>query len=147
MADRVSVSITIGGDLAAWLRDAFIETITDEGLFTEWDGPTFDAGQFVQGEPLRLCAHDVAWGRLDDLEGFCLVHHLPFVRWSGGYGGSFGPERVVFTGCGDLRRFAADEEDTVLVCRATVDRLGSYAAILAHFHAADFVVPPLRLTR
>ncbi|MDR7156153.1 hypothetical protein J2W40_002991 [Sphingobium xenophagum] len=44
-----------------------------------------------------------------------------------------------------MQSYAADEDDYILICRCTVDRLGSYEAILAHFAAGDFAVPPLRL--
>ena len=145
MADRVSVSIAIGGDLPTTLRDRLVDLVNDEGLSVEYDGPAFDAGQFVEGEPLVLYADQVAWGRLDALEAFCLAHGLPFARWSGSCSGSFGPERAVFTGSGDVRFFAADEEEEAVISRRTAEKLGSYAAILAHFDAADFVVPPLRL--
>src|SRR3546814_9960060 len=59
MADRVSVSITIGGDLAASMRDQLVDLITDEGLSTEWDGPAFDAAQFPDDAPLMLYAHEI----------------------------------------------------------------------------------------
>lgn len=146
MADRVSVSISIGGDLAATLCDQLVDLIIGEGLSTDWDGPDFDAAQIPTDDALRLYAHEVAWGRLDDLEGFCRDHHLPFVRWSGGYPGQFGPEIAVFTGSGEVQLFAADEEEYVVICRTTAERLGGYDAILAHFAAAEFVPPPLRLT-
>src|SRR3546814_10558829 len=87
--------------------------------------------------------HEVAWGRLDGLKAFCLTQALPFVRWSGGYPGQFGPERAVFTGAGEVRLYAADEEDYIVICLATAEQLASYDAILAHFAAADFTVPPL----
>ncbi len=146
MADRVSVSIAIGGDLPASQRDKFVETIMCEGLSTEWDGPDSDASQLPSGEALRLYAHEVAWGRLDALEAFCIDQALPFVRWSGGCPGAFGPEIVVFTGSGALQSFAADEDECIVLGRATAEQLGSYEAILAHFDAADFAVPPLRVT-
>ena len=139
------VSITIGGDLAASDRDRFVTAVADEGLSIEWDGPCFDAAQLPDGEPLRLFAHEVAWGRLDGLEALCLDLALPFVRWSGGYGCEWSPEIVVFDGSGDLLSFDADEQERVVIGRADVERLGNYEALIAHFDAADFVVPPLRL--
>lgn len=42
--------------------------------------------------------------------------------------------------------YDADENDRVFVDRAPVERLGSVTAILAHFDAADFVLPPLVVT-
>ncbi len=91
MADRVSVSIRIGGNLPASQRDALVDLVIGEGLSIEWDGSRFDAAQLPQDAPLALHAHEVAWGRLDALEAFCTGHDLPFVRRSGGYPGQFGP--------------------------------------------------------
>src|SRR3546814_11516427 len=58
---------------------------SDLGLSTEWDGEPFAADQLACGEPVRLMAHEVAWGRLEALEAFCVTHGLPFARWSGAY--------------------------------------------------------------
>ena len=135
----------IGGNLPASERDRLVDLVNDEALSVAYDGPAFDAGQFVKGEPLVLYADQVAWGRLDDLESFCIAYGLPFARWSGRCSGSFGPARAVFTGSGDVRFFAADEEEEAVISRRIAKELGRYAAIIAHFDAADFVVPPLRL--
>lgn len=51
----------------------------------------------------------------------------------------------MFTGADEVQSYAADEDDYILVGRCTVERLGSYEAILAHFAAGDFAVLPLRL--
>jgi hypothetical protein len=145
MADRVSASITIGGVCSPDLYAMLAGIIADEGLSTEWDGPAFLPEQRVPGEPLRLCAHEVRWGRFEELENFCIRRHVLFARWSGAYSGSFGAERLVFTGTGEPQYFVADEEDFILIGRETAERLGSFAAILAHFDAADFPIPPLVL--
>ena len=145
MADRVSVLITIGGDLAASERDRLVDLVNDQGLSVERNGPAFDAEQFPDDAVLGLCAHEVARGRLDDLEAFCVEHCLVFARWSGGCPGSFGPERTVFSGSGEPRNYGASEDDYVMIGRHTAGALGSFAAIIANFDAADFVVPPLRL--
>jgi hypothetical protein len=143
MADRVSASITIGGTLPADALGAFVKIIQRDGLAIEWDGEPFDKSELPDGEPLHLMAHEVAWGRFNELEAFCIANRLPFARWSGAYAGQWGAERVVFTGTGEPESYAADEDDYVLMGRCTAERLGSYAAILAHFDAADFTVPPL----
>ena len=99
-----------------------------------------------EGEPLALMAHEVAWGRFEGLEAFCIAHGLFFARWSGAYACQWGAERTLFTGSGEPQSYAADEDDYILMGRCTAERLGSYAAIIAHFDAADFAVPPLVIT-
>jgi len=143
MADRVSASITIGGSVSAATYAELATIIADEGLATEWDGETFTPDQHVPGEPLRLFAHEVAWGRFEALEAFCVAERLPFARWSGAYPGQWDPERVVFDGSGEPRSFGASEDNEVVVGRHSVEALGSYEAIIANFDAADFAVPPL----
>lgn len=143
MAERVSASIAIGGNLPAGLLATFVAIVQNEGLSTQWDGPGFEQADLPEDAPLSLMAHEVAWGRFADLEAFCLVQGLPFARWSGACPGQWGPERVVFAGIGEPVGYAADEDDYIVVGRGTVERLGSYEAILAHFAAADFAVPPL----
>ena len=145
MADRVSASITIGGTLPATLLSELLAAIEREGLSTEWDGEPFAAEQLASGEPLRLMAHEVAWGRFEQLETFCVTHGLPFARWSGAYAGQWGAERTVFSGSGEPRGFASDEDDYILIGRCTVERLDSLEAVIAHFDAADFTIPPLAI--
>ena len=143
MADRVSASIALGGIITGAQLDDLTQLIASEGLSTEWDGEAFQPSQLAPGEPLQLYAHEVAWGTFEQLEAWCREHRVPYVRWSGGYGGEWGAERVVFDGSGDPRSYDADESDRVFVDRTTVERLGSLEAILAHFDAADFTMPPL----
>ena len=142
MADRCQASITIGGALPAALLSDFIRLIQNKRLATERDGVDFDASQLPQDDNLRLMANDVAWGCFSALEAFCVEQRLPFVRWTGGCPGSWDAERVVFKGAGATRAFGASDDDYVLIGRHTVEALGSYAAIIANFDAADFVVPP-----
>ncbi len=146
MADRVSASITIGGTLPRSLLPDLAALIAADGLSTEWDGEPFTPAQFPEGVPLELMAHEVAGGRFERLESWCVEHGLPFTRWSGAYCGQWGAERTVFTGAGEVRCYAADEDDYLLIGRCTAERLGSFEAILAHFAAGDFAVPPLSLT-
>lgn len=143
MADRVSASITIGGTLPASLLLDLARVIGDEGLSTDWDGSTFTISDLPDGKPLILMAHEVAWGRFEGLEAFCTENGLPFTRWSGSYPGQWSAERTVFTGSGEPQCYAADEDDHVLIGRCTAQRLGSFEALLTHFDAADFTVPPL----
>lgn len=141
MADRVSASIVLGGTISASEYAELADIIASEGLSTEWDGGRFDPTHRSIGEPLRLYAHDVAWGCLSLLETWCIDHKLPFSRWCGGCAGQWGPVRVVFKGEGEPTSYAADEEDSVVIGRQTAERLGSMAAIIAYFDAADAEIP------
>lgn len=143
MADRVSASISVGGTVDADEFEELTAVIASEGLAVEWDGEPFGPHHHVAGEPLRLFAHEVAGGSFDDLENWCRSHRLPFVRWCGGYSGQWGPERVVATGDGSSKSYAVTEDDEVVISRSTLEALGSIEAVVAHFDAADFAVPPL----
>ena len=143
MADRVSASIELGGVLSALNYRELCETIAGEGLAIEWDGEPFEPHHRTEGQSLQLYAHEVAWGRFEALESWCVTMGLPFVRWSGAYPGQWGAERVVFTGEGEPQSYAADEDDYVVIGRGTVEKLGSFEAIIAYFDAADFKVPAL----
>ena len=143
MADRVSASIVLGGTISTFAFAELAKIIEQEGLSTEWDGEPFQPSDITEGQPLSLHAHEVAWGRFEALESWCVANAMPFTRWSGAYAGQWGAERVVFIGAGEPTSFAADEDDYVLIGRDTAERLGSIEAIRAHFDAADFVVPPL----
>jgi hypothetical protein len=143
MADRVSASITIGGTLSTPDFETLCEMICAEGLLIEWDGEPFAPDHLVPGAALNLFAHEVAGGQFGDLEAWCVAHDLPFVRWCGSYSGQWGPERVVFTGAGEPKSYAVSEDDVAMIDLETIERLGPIEAVLAHFAAANFTVPPL----
>ena len=143
MADRVSASIVLGGTISTVAFAELADVIEQEGLSTEWDGEPFQPGDITPGQRLSLHAHEVAWGRFEALESWCVANAMPFTCWSGAYAGQWGAERVVFIGAGEPASFVTDEDDSVLIGRDTAERLGSIEAIRAHFDAADFVVPPL----
>jgi hypothetical protein len=143
MADRVPVSITIGGHADQSTFAELAALIAMEGLSTEWDGPSFEPGHRTIGEAVSLHAHEVAWGRVEALESFCAEKGLPFVRWSGSYPGEWSAERIVFRGAGTIDSYMVDESDRVMIDRYLVNERGSIAAVLAYFDAAAFVVPPL----
>lgn len=83
MADRVSASITIGGTLPRSLLPDLAALVQAEGLSTEWDGETFTLALFREGVPLELMVYEVAWGRFERLESWCITLGLPFARCSG----------------------------------------------------------------
>jgi hypothetical protein len=143
MADRVSASIMIGGALYASAFAELAELIAAERLAVEWDGDPFEREHRIDGEPLRLFAHEVAGGRFEEIEDWCIMHRVPFVRWCGGYSGQWGPERVVAIGDGKAVSYAVTEDDEVVISRSIITALGSLDAIFAHFDAAEFVVPAL----
>lgn len=103
MADRVSATITIGGTMSAMTFAMLSRVIVDEDLSTDWEGTRFTGTHVPQGEPLHLFATEVASGRFEELENHCVRTGIPFRHWSGSCSGSFGPERALFTGSGDIR--------------------------------------------
>jgi len=143
MADRVSASIVIGGSLSAMAFAELVALIGDEALSTEWDGEAFELSHRTVGKPLSLYAHEVAWGHFEALESWCAQNGVPFARWSGGYSGQWGPERMVHQGDGTTISYAVTEDDTVVIPREMLEELGSFEAALAYFAAADVTVPPL----
>lgn len=97
MADRASVAIRIGGSLSPDLLPGFCAAVESDGAFTDWEGTAFDPDDLDRSVPLYLADHEVAWGRFEAIETFCVDHALVFARWAGGASGAFGPERVVLT--------------------------------------------------
>lgn len=144
MGDRVSVSITIGGCLPATLVDDFVSVLQAERLSTEWDGELFNRDQFPQGEPLRLFAHEVRNGDLDEVQDFCCTNDLPFVRWSGA-SASFDAEIVVWTGHGPRHSFTADENQNIVIGADEARDLGSYEAITQHFADGAYQPPAFQI--
>jgi hypothetical protein len=141
MADRVSASIEIGGQIAAEHYAELVEIAAGYALALQWGDEPFDGHRIALAASLELFAYEVPGGQFDELEAFCTAHGLAFVRWCDGYPGAWNAERVVFTGRGEPVSYAAIE-DFVVIGRQTVESLGSYDAIIANFDAADFVVPP-----
>lgn len=145
MADRVCVTISIGGALRRELLPDLATAVQSEGACIDWDGTPFALADLVPGQPLTVMAYEVAWGRFEELEWFCRCHSLAFARWSGGCGGSFGPERVVFDGSTEPLAFAATEDDEIVLDEGTARHLGSFAAIEAYFAAAAVRPGPLAI--
>ena len=143
MADRVSVSIMIGGLLSRDLLSQFVEAIAADGAALDWDGTPFALDALADEVALNLCANEVAWGRFETIEEFCTKAGLSFVRWSGGSAGSFSPERVVHRGQSEPRIFAVTDDDEVVIGRDTVRQLGSIEAIEQHFADAGWQPPAL----
>ena len=145
MADRVSASIVIGGTVSPKQFDMLAALIASHDLSTDWDGPAFARDTLVEGEPLRLYAHETPWGMFDDLEQYCCDQHIAYVRWSGACPGSFGAERIVFDGKGGPLNFSVDD-DHIVLHEQTIDQLGSMRAIRAYLKPAAFEPPAFTVT-
>src|SRR3546814_13421318 len=117
MADRVPASIQIGGDISAAVFAELRHISAFEGLSPEWGGEPFEPESRVIGEPLALFDESCAWGKMDNLEAFCVEHGLHFVRWSGSYPGEWSPERLIFRGSGTVESSLVDEITQVLLNR------------------------------
>ena len=145
MADRVSANITIGGAVSSEQFAILSDPIASHDLSTDWDGPVFAPDARVEGEPLRLYAHETPWGMFDDLEQYCCDQHIAYVRWSGACPGSFGAERIVFDGTTGPLNYSVDDDDHIVLHEQTIDQLGSMRAIRAYLKPAAFEVPPLAI--
>lgn len=145
MSDRATAAIRIGGSLSLAFFPRFCAAIETDGACIDWEETPFDPALLDQEASLYLVGYDVALGRFEAIESFCVDHHLLFARWAGGASGSFGPERAVFDGT-RVRSFAASDDDEILISAETVRDLGSFAAVLAHHAAAELEIPPLRLS-
>lgn len=141
MADRVSVSITIGGKLPAALLDELIGKANNHGLSLEWAGEPLAADDLQPGEPLTLHAHEVSNGQVDEVEDFCCAHDLPFVRWSGGAPGAFPAEIVVWQGVGDRRVFTADEHEKVVLTTDEAAEIVTLDDLREHFTTGGYLPP------
>ena len=98
MADRVSAQITLGGKLAGSAVPALIAAIEAEGVSTDYEGTQLEAADLFNGEPLTLCASEVAWGTFNVLEAFCRTHGLAYRRWFGACSGVWGAGRCIYRG-------------------------------------------------
>lgn len=144
MADRVSVTIRIGGSLPRAQLAAFIAAIEDEAL-TDPLGEYFSMDQITGFSPLELAADEVSWGRLETLEAFCVDNRLPFQRWCGSYPGSWEAERIVFDGATDPRSYTVTDNDIVVVTEPEVRSLGTFEAVSAYLQSATLELPPLTI--
>lgn len=114
--------MTIDGTLPSTLVPGFIALIEQEGVSTALDGDPFAVGGLPERAALDLLAHEVAGGRFEALEAFCVNNALPFSRWSGAHPGQWGAGRVIFSGGDDNVTYAADDDDTILIGRCTATR-------------------------
>jgi hypothetical protein len=146
MSDRVSASITIGGEINARQYDQLVALICNEALCLDWDGDLFTPDTLIAAEPLHLCAHDVPWGRFEALEQFCCDQAIAYHRWSGSFPGSFGAEHIIFDGTHGPLNFDADEDDRIMLSAETITHLGSMRAIRTYLKPTAFAVPPLIVT-
>ena len=145
MADRVSASIIIGGTVTPDLWTQLVAHIAAEDLSVEWDGDAFAPNAAIEGEPLRLFSHNVAWGRFEALEQYCCDNRIAYRRWSGGCPGSFGAERIVYDGKTGPLNYDVDKDDHVVVHAHTIAQLGSMRAIRHYLKAAEIEIPVLVL--
>ena len=143
MSDRVFASISIGGNVPLTLRAEFLALIEAEGLCMECDEAAFTADRIEPGKPLDLMAHEVPWGCFDKLERFCLQHRLAYARSSASCPGSFGAERIVYTGTHCPLCFDTNDNDEPVLTQESVEHLETLEAIMAYFADAAFTIPPL----
>lgn len=142
MADRVPATIRLGGALPRALLPDLLDILSAEALTTE-DGGAFEEDHIPADAAIEFSASEVSWGRFEQLEDFCLEHHLPFVRWCGTYPGGWTAERLVYDGIDEPVSFTATDNDLVVITEQDARALECFEAIEMHFAQANFLVPPL----
>jgi hypothetical protein len=145
MADRVSAHIMIGGMLARSRYPEFVQAIEKDNPAIDWDGTPFNPTDLPIDTPLALMDHDVADGRFEEIEAACRRHGLHYVRWSGGYPGSFPSVRMLYLGHGEPQPVLTTEEDEQVFPIERIRELGSIEAIEAEYRLARMNPPPLVL--
>lgn len=143
MADRVSATISIGGNVTRTQFDQLVISIANEGLALDWDSEPFATDQIVEGEALQLCAYEVPWGMFEALEQYCCDNHMAYRRWSGACSGTFGAERIVYDGKSGAFNYDVNDDDIVMLTVQTIEQLGSMRVIRAYLKPAAFEIPPL----
>jgi hypothetical protein len=111
----------------------------------EWEGEALSDDDIKSGEHLRMRAHDVTIGDVDEIEEFCCTNDLPFVCWTDGSAGSFNPETIIWVGEGPRHSFNATGDSKTLISEEEARELGSYEAILKHFALGSFEPPVLTI--
>ena len=142
MADRVSASIALGGQITPEQFAVLCPLIALNDLRLDWDGEPFAPEQLPESGPLCLFAHDVPWGNFDALEQYCCDERIAYLRWSGSCPGSFGAERIVYDGKSGPFNFSVDEDDRLVLHVETITRLGSMRAIRRYITEAEIDLPP-----
>jgi hypothetical protein len=145
MADRVSAHIMIGGVLARSRYPGLVQAIASDSPAIDWDGTPFNPADLPTGAPLALMDHDVADGRFEEIEHVCRRYGLHYVRWSGGYPGSFPSVRMLYLGHGEPKQVLTTEEDEQVFPIERIRELGSIEAIEAEYQLARMNPPPLVL--
>lgn len=144
MADRVPVTISLGGALPRALLPAFLAVLAVEALRGD-DGDDFDVQHIPADDPIEFTEGEVSCGHFEQLKQFCIEHHLPFARWCGSYPGGWNAERLVYDGTGEPISFTATDDNIVVISQAEARSLGSIEAIEAHFASSQFAVPHLTI--
>ena len=145
MADRVSAHIMIGGVFARSRYPEFVQAIGNDNPASDWEGTPFNPTDLPIDTPLALMDHDVADGRFEEIEHICRRHGLHYVRWPGGYSGSFPSVRMLYLGHGEPKQVLTTEEDEQVFPIERIRELRSIKAIEAEYRPARMNPPPLVL--
>lgn len=93
-----------------------------------------------------LGANEVAWGRLGDLEDFCVANGLPFQRAGAEATPAVGRcSGTAFDGLTGFRSYTVTDNDIVVVTEPEVRSLGTFGAIGAYLQSASLELPPLTI--
>lgn len=156
VADRVSASIKLGGDLPVTLLDDPVRLIEDEDLGPDWDGPFTSEAEirtYLAGGAagVTLYANEVSSGEFEALQAFCVDYRLTYVLTYDGSGGPWAPGRRIRRPDDRGDGFTCTLDDSLGFACISADQiralqLGSIEDVLAHLERFDLSeTPPLTI--
>ena len=144
MGDRTSVQIEIGGDLPASAVAEFLDLCEVESLTTDWSTAVTADDLVGRTESLTLCACDVNYGNLDELEPFLREHKLKYRKeWDAG--GDYSSGAQVFNGEKLVECDSSGIGLEITIGATELRKLGSYEAIIARLDGLTFNLPPFKI--
>lgn len=143
MADRSPAQITIGGQIPLACIPALLRMIALDHALTLYSDEPVDEDHFMIGNVLELSIAQAVGGSAENTEDFCMNHGISFVRNSDGYPGSYDAQRLLFSGNGNPLYYTLSDDGEVVLNPLEFRALGSYEAVEAWFHAAEWTPDPI----
>lgn len=145
MADTCAANIRIGGQLWQHLYAAFLTAVEADRARLDYGGEWFSEERLPDNEPLQLFGREAIGGSFENVEAFCVVHRLPFIRWCEARAGDWDAERVAYSGEGEPLHFLATDGEEVAITASDIERFETIETLRAFLKSASPILPPFRI--